>query len=40
MAWQPILCDSCGASWTDLYRLTGIVDLEDKDGKEIEILPF
>lgn len=27
IAWQPMSCETCGASWTDLFKLTGIANL-------------
>ena len=33
-AWQPVSCQSCGASWNGLYRLTGYDGLKkEADGK-------
>jgi len=34
-AWRPNSCKSCGSTWTDQYRLTGILQkLSDKDGED------
>ena len=27
-AWQPVSCNSCGATWNDTYTLTGVEDFE------------
>ncbi len=31
MAWQPITCNECGATWNDTYKLTGYSELETND---------
>jgi len=28
-AWQNVECENCGATWTDIYTLTGITDLKE-----------
>jgi hypothetical protein len=30
--WQEVNCWTCGASWTDVYRLAGFTDLKTKEG--------
>ena len=27
-AWQPVSCLSCGSTWTDIYKLTGVQNFE------------
>jgi len=36
-ATQNIACCSCGAYWTDVYRLYQYDNLHDEEGNEIEI---
>lgn len=31
-AYQGIICNCCGAEWTDSYLLTGYINLEKRDG--------
>lgn len=33
-AWQPIKCHGCGASWNDLYTLTGYETTQAPDADE------
>lgn len=34
-AYQPITCTSCGANWTDAYKLECYRDLRDDEGDEV-----
>ena len=34
---QYCRCNSCGAAWNNCYTFTGIADVVDKDGNEIEV---
>ena len=31
-AWQKVACTKCGATWNDIYKLTGYADLADSSG--------
>lgn len=30
IAWQPVECENCGATWNDCYTLTGYAELKTK----------
>jgi len=34
-AWQKITCSNCGATWNDVYQLTGVEFLEDPEKSKI-----
>ena len=34
IAWQTILCQFCGANWSDTYTLTGYTNFESGSGNE------
>ena len=36
-ATQECFCPSCESTWTDVYTLTGYINLQDRDGFNLEV---